>query len=958
MFRSWRHSEPQRPYHFPAAPGHAAARRQIIWLTALLVIASGLGLVATLIWLRGEASNSADKLTESLSRVIEEQTSRTFQATDQRLQLAASRLNTLNAASDLNVESAHAMLREQIQGLPFIRAMWVLDAEGRITFDSDVGHLQVSLKDREYFQVYRQNPQTEFHISMPVRSRSTGEWLLGTSRPIRDASGKVTGVIVAAVEPRYFDKLWREIDLGIDGAVAVFRRDGVLMMRTPAEDAAMGRSYASSSLFTDYLPRAASGTRVVQSAFDSKVRTVSYRTMSAYPGFVITVGRGQAEVMAAWTRLALFSSLVWLAAAIAVLLMSAMLHRQLVQRQRTEVHFRRLAQAMPQIVFITNAAGRLIFVNDQWQALTGTPVQEVLTKGWLHWVHPDDRERARNELKETLASGENVPSEHRLLTHDGSYRWHLARATANRDASGRLASWYGTSTDIDDLKQAEAAIKAQNELVSMAGRLSRLGGWALVLPEMRFIWSEEASDILGLPPGSAPTLESAITLCAPESRELATQATHACVTEGRPFDIQVRMQTPAGIDVWVRSMGQAVRNGKGEIVRMQGAFQDVTARVQAEREMRASLQTLKRASEATQVIMQQRSLESLIEEVARHSREVLGAQRALVHLRQAQGRPQSLMAISQADEQARSALPQDAAELELPLMGREGGTIGLLQITGKPEGGFTAHDEFVGAELAQLASIAIDNLNLLAQVTELNTGLEEKIARRTNELSMSNAELEAFSYSVSHDLRSPLGTIDGFTRLLLRDLDGERSARVSHYLSRIQAGVSQMGHLIDGLLSLAHVSRVALRSARVDISAMALEIMERLQASQPDRLVAWSVEPDLVAQGDDRLLRSVLENLLGNAWKFSARREAAEISLGFSAREAAFFVRDNGAGFDMAYADKLFGAFQRLHEVGQFPGTGIGLATVARIVARHRGRIWVVSAPEAGATFYFTLPVD
>ena len=951
-----RNSATQHPDHFPADPGHATARRQIVLLTAIMVVLSGLGLVAALLWLRGEASDAADKLTESLAHVIEEQTSRTFQTADQRLQLAASRLNALDAASELNVESAHAMLREQIEGLPFMRAMWVLDRDGRMAFDSDTGNTSLRMQDREYFQVYQKNPAIEFHISAPVRSRSTGGWLISVSRPLRDSKGNVTGVIVAAIEPPYFDKLWREIELGPDGAVAMFRRDGVLMMRTPLQDAAMGRSFANSALFTQHLVQSATGTRIVKSAFDGKMRTVSYRTMSAYPGFVVTVGRSQDDVLASWTRLAILSSLVWLTTAVAVSLLSAMLHRQLMQRQRTEVHFRRLAQAMPQIVFITSAGGQLIFVSEQWRAVTGSPVQDVLDKGWLHWVHPDDRGIARDNLEQTLTTGESVPSEHRLRSSDGSYRWQLSRAVANRDAAGRIVSWYGTSTDIDDLKQAEFELRAQNELVSMAGRLSRLGGWAMELPGMRFIWSEEANDILGLAPGSTPTLESVINMCVPESRELATEATQACVTHGTPFDGQVRMQTPAGINIWVRSMGQALRNDNGEIVRMQGAFQDVTERVHAEQVMQGYLQTLQRASEAAQAIMQQRELDSLIQEVALQAREVLGAHRARVHVEHAQGRAQSLIAQSQADEAAHAALPHSVGELALPLTGRDGVTIGLLQITGKQDGSFTAHDEYVATELAQLASIAIDNLDLLAQVTELNTGLEAKIARRTAQLSMSNAELEAFSYSVSHDLRTPLSTIDGFTRLLLKELDQDQGVRVRHYLDRIQAGVGQMGQLIDGLLSLAHVSRVTLRSARVDLSAIALEIMERMQANQPERMVAWSVEPGLFAQGDDRLLRSVLENLLGNAWKFSARRHAAEISLGFSERDGAYFVRDNGAGFDMAYADKLFGAFQRLHDAQEFPGTGIGLATVGRIVARHGGRIWVVSAPDEGATFYFTVP--
>ena len=223
-------------------------------------------------------------------------------------------------------------------------------------------------------------------------------------------------------------------------------------------------------------------------------------------------------------------------------------------------------------------------------------------------------------------------------------------------------------------------------------------------------------------------------------------------------------------------------------------------------------------------------------------------------------------------------------------------------------------------------------------------------------LRLSNAELEAFSYSVSHDLRSPLTSVDGFSRLLLKELDETQSAKVRHYLTRIQAGVATMGQLIEGLLSLAHVARQALEYELVDISAVSNEIVERLRAADLARQVKVHIEPGLRVRGDSRLICSVMENLLGNAWKFSSGQPEAEIAVGRSSAQSAFFVRDNGAGFDMAYADKLFGTFQRLHNVSEYPGTGIGLATVARVIGRHGGRIWAQAAPGKGATFFFTLP--
>lgn len=944
----------KRPH--PQVPGDTGinpARRQLIWLTALLVLASGLAVVSTLVALRGEAMHAGARLNASLAQVIEEQTSRTLQSVDLRLQLAATRLDTLDATGDLNDESARAMLRDQLEGLPFMRAMWVVDSNGFLVHDAEAGTRGLPSANREYFSIYQESPGTGFHVGAPVRSRVTGRWMLTASRPLRDARGHLTGVIVAGLEPGYFDKLWRQMDIGTGGAVTLVRRDGTLMMRSPMDDAAMGRNLSHLPLFSRDLPDSPTGTRPVSSIFDSVERVSSYRTLSAYPDLIVAVGRDYREILGPWTRFAFVVGAIWLAAAVIVALLSAMLHRQIAGREHTGQQFSRLAQAMPQIVFITNASGQLVFLSDQWSKITGRPVSEGLAKGWLNWVHPDDRERALEIIRHTLATGESSPSEHRMRDGDGNYRWQLSRAVPNRDAAGRIVSWYGTSTDIDELKQAEAALRKQSELISMAGRLSRLGGWAVAIPSMHFTWSEEASEILQLPPGSAPTLSTAIELCAPESRETATRAAQECMTHGTAFDVEVQMLTPAGVDIIVRSMGRAVHDETGVIIGVQGAFQDVTARVKAEEDMRAYLLTLQRAGEAAQAITQQRSLQEMLQQVADQSRMVIGARRCVVSLTQ-RGSSVPLITESVADD--RGPAPASREWLTATLTGRDGSAIGQLRVSGKYDGEFNRHDEFVVNELAQLASIAIDNVNLIAQVTELNTGLEEKIALRTAELQRSNAEMEAFSYSVSHDLRSPLSSVDGFSRLLLRELDDHHGVKVRHYMDRIQAGVSQMGNLIDGLLSLAQLSRTEMRHVPVDMSQMAGEILERLQGQSPERQVAFSVEPGLRVTGDARLLRSLLENLLGNAWKFSARVELAEIAVGLSAQHEAFFVRDNGVGFDMAYAAKLFRAFQRLHNVADFPGTGVGLATVARVVSRHGGKIWADSAPGRGTTFFFTLP--
>ena len=243
------------------------------------------------------------------------------------------------------------------------------------------------------------------------------------------------------------------------------------------------------------------------------------------------------------------------------------------------------------------------------------------------------------------------------------------------------------------------------------------------------------------------------------------------------------------------------------------------------------------------------------------------------------------------------------------------------------------------------------------EILRLNAELESRVKQRTTELQASNAELEAFCYSVSHDLRAPLRSIDGFGQALLEDFPRDVPEEAKRYLARIRASTQRMGQLIEDLLNLSKVSRGELARREVDVSELARQVVADLQGREADRKVEVSVWDGMHAYADARLLRAALENLIGNAWKFSARSEQPKIEIGFmrDGEGGTFFVRDNGAGFDMRYAAKLFGAFQRLHSAAEYQGTGIGLATVQRIVHRHGGRIWADAKPGKGAVFFFTL---
>ncbi len=631
------------------------------------------------------------------------------------------------------------------------------------------------------------------------------------------------------------------------------------------------------------------------------------------------------------------------------------------------------------------------------------------------------------------------------------------------------------------LKLRDAELERDHEsllnvqyLLNMATRVSQLGAWRVNLmdEEVAVELSDIASAIHGLPPGSKLSVEKAINFYVPASAEIVRALFENCVNNGVPFDTELQMVTVAGTKIWVRSIGEAVRNPKGTIVRVQGALQDISAQklaeennVKMEARLTTTLETISDGfatfdrnwrftylnTQAEKLFRRDRAelLGQLFEDVfpviegtsfvdnyliairekrsvhfedfypplglwldltvypselglAIYFRDVTSQRAAKEHLhlmQSAVSRLNDIVVITDAvitsDSSPRIVFVNAAFEQRTGYQRAEviGKSPKFLQGPGTDRVELdrirTSLEKWqsVRAELRNYTKAGQPfwlELNIVPiadekgvvthwvaverditerkrteeEILELNVELEDRVQLRTAQLEAANRELEAFSYSVSHDLRSPLNTINGFGQLLQKSNEENLSEKGKHYLSRIRAGARQMGELIDGLLSLAKMAREPLHLQILDLSEIAQQFERQCREREPGREVLVVIQSGMKIYADTTVLFVVMQNLFDNAWKYTSKKTAARIDVGTTLgaeAETIYFVKDNGAGFDMAYADKLFGVFQRLHSPLEFAGTGVGLANVRRVIERHGGRVWAEGTPGEGATFYFTV---
>ncbi len=716
---------------------------------------------------------------------------------------------------------------------------------------------------------------------------------------------------------------------------------------------------------------------------------------------------------------------------------------------------------------------------------------------FLALLHEEDRPVVEGAVALALEGDGRYRVDYRVKRLDGGWRHLEARGFVVFDGERNPVRMVGTCLDISDLTEAEESLRTANErlrrdedLLNETGRMAKVGGWELDLATNRLAWTEETCRIHEVPPGFEPTVESAIGFYHPEDRPIIAEAVRRAAEVGQPFDVNLRIVTALGRELWVEALGR-VEFRDGVAVRVCGALQDVTQRRQAAEEREASSRLVASQRELLEAMlgsmpvgivlfrgadyvvemlnpayqaiapgkeMVGKKLAEIWPELIEHLRPIFdrvrdtgvpyGAFDAPFELRRTKDGSLEpawfnwtlvrtpipgadewgvLVSAVETTEQVKAHRAMDILQERLVLAqeasgsgtwdwdiesGRLAWSPEFFRLFGLDPSAQTSSFETwravvhpddrekaearIGRSISdhvplvqayrivlpgrdvrwieargnttydasglprRMSGLCFDITERVAIEEELKAHREhlaELVKDRTAELEVANRELESFSYSVSHDLRAPLRALDGFSAALLDEYPDRLDEKGRHYLERIKAAAERMGELINSILDLSRLSRQEIRSARVDLTALAQEVAGELRASSPEREVEFRIAEGLEAQGDSRLLCAVLQNLMGNAFKFTSHRPRAWIEVGSAVQcgETVFHVKDNGVGFDMAWAGKLFTPFQRLHGPSEFPGSGIGLATVHRIIGRHNGRIWPDASVDGGAVFSFTI---
>ncbi|MEP6715767.1 MAG: PAS domain S-box protein, partial [Terriglobia bacterium] len=794
-----------------------------------------------------------------------------------------------------------------------------------------------------------------------------------------------------------------------------------------------------------------------------------------------------------------------------------------IQRERAEralregeERFRTLANSIPQLAWIAGADGSIDWYNDLWYEYTGTTAEQMRGRGWQAVHDPAVLPKVTERWKAAIAAGEPFGMEFPLLGADGRFRMFLTRVRPLRDKDGRVVQWFGTNTDVNELKQVEESLRASQVRLNSTLAAGSIGTWSWDTLSDQLTADEFTAAMFIIDPNAAAKglpAEAWIQSIKEEDQARVRAEVARSIDSRAPFDFECRIPQKDGEIRWVQAKGRVEGNAAGPGLFFHGAVIDITQRRRIDARFRRLVDSNAQGvlfwngtgiSEANDAFLgivgytredldagsinwaamtppgyenlDRRALKELGEggictpfekeyfrkdgsrvpvllgaaafedtrdegvcfvlDITGHKQADQALQESEEHFRflhelyeatRELHDPGQIMAVTagmlgrqlrvsrctyanvdpegdaytipfdytdgcpsmvgryrlsmfgtRAYSTVRSGKPlilrniqaelpaADGAEMYAS-MGIEAAVVCVLVKDGRLRATMAVHqttprdwkpDEIaIVQEVVERCWATIERRALEDSMRQLNAQLEQRVVERTADLEAANKELEAFSYSVSHDLRAPLRAVDGFSQAVLENYGALLPEQGLHYLETIRRGARQMGALIDDLLELARLGRQAVKRRTVDTDEMVRDVIADLSSQREGRQIEIRTGCLPPCQADAALLKQVWVNLLSNAFKYTRVREHAVVEIGClrEKNEDVYFVRDNGTGFDMRYADKLFGVFQRLHRADDFEGTGVGLAIVQRVIHRHGGNVWADAAVGHGATFSFTL---
>ena len=607
-------------------------------------------------------------------------------------------------------------------------------------------------------------------------------------------------------------------------------------------------------------------------------------------------------------------------------------------------------------VAVTSTDKGWIDVNQATCDLLGYDHEELSAMTWAELTHSDDLAADVAQFDRVVAGEiDGYSLEKRFIRKDGSIVDVDISVRCTRREDGAVDHFMALLSDVTERRRAANELKTMHDRLDMAQRASGAGIWDWDIVKGTIEWSPEMFGLFGL---DAATVEAGFDawngVLHPDDLEISNARIATALAEHSMVDSEYRIVKPDGEIRWINALGTGVYDERGDAVRMSGICIDVTQRKRVEEELRETRDYLENLfgyanapvivwDPELRIVRFNHAFEQLTQ---RSAADVVGRHLELL-FPDDKRRAAALAHVTSASAGERWEV------VEIPILRADGEVRTVLWNSAT----IVASDGVTPiATIAQGQDITERN-RAEEEIRRLNADLERRVDERTRELKITNAELEEFVHSIAHDLRSPLRALSGFSELVRTDYREQIDDTGRDYLRRIEAAAKHLATLMDALLSLSKVGRSKLEIGAVDMSAIARAVAADLRDHDPERAVEFEIEDGLVARGDPALCEIVVQNLLGNAWKFSAAAAAARIGFGAGSAdgERVYCVRDNGVGFDPAFVNKLFTPFERLHTAEEFPGTGIGLATVRRAVTRLGGRCWAESELGEGARMYFTL---